>query len=118
MSISNGSRERASFITVVELSEGDSEGEGRPKSEKSVPRICRTSDDRRSLLWSVDSFDWRFLASRGLVRELGSDAELEFLLDSSVPRSDDWSDFPLLFEEGCNAAVLFPELEETGDEPF
>ncbi|KAL1421996.1 hypothetical protein MTO96_022529 [Rhipicephalus appendiculatus] len=118
MSISSGSRERVPFITLVELNEGESEGVGRPKSEKSVPRICLTSDDRRSLLRFVDSFDWRFLPSRALVRELGSDAVLELFLDSSVPRSEDWSDFPRLSKERGDVAVLFPVLEETGEEPF
>lgn len=117
-SVSTGSRKGVPFITLIELNEGESEGVGRPKSEKSVPRICLTSDDRRSLLRLVDSFEWRFLPSRGLVRERGSEAVLEKFLDSFVPRSDDWSDFPRRSKDCCSVAVLFAELEEAEEEPF
>lgn len=92
MKLSNGSPVRVALTIFVELNEGDSEGDsegvGRPNSEKSVPKICLTSDDRRSLLCSEDCLDFRLFASRGLFRALGSNATLEFPRDSSVPRSD------------------------------
>lgn len=105
------------FTKFVELSEGDSEGVGSPKSEKSVPKICLTSDDKRSLLCSVDCFDFRLLASRGLFLALGSDVTLEFALDSSVPRSDNWSDLSSAPKEDRKSNVLFLD-SETGDEAF
>lgn len=102
---------RVALRMFVELIEGDSEGVGRPNSEKSVPKICLTSDDSRSLLCSVDCFDLRLFASRGLFRALGSNATLEFPRDSSVPRSDNWSDLPSVPKEDRMCNVLFLDCE-------
>lgn len=43
------SGERDALRTTIELCSGDGDGVGIPKSEKSVPKISLTSDDKRSL---------------------------------------------------------------------